>query len=142
MKPEDIAKQGSETAHQVALFCWAAQELAAGRYKELVLLHHIPNGGSRHKAEAATLKAAGVKAGVLDLFLPVPKWHVDNGVRTALQACGLYIEMKAPTERNKRNGGLSDQQVLFGNAVADNGYAVACCYTWEEARDTLLAYLS
>ena len=34
---------------------------------------HIPNGGSRHKAEAARLKAQGVKAGVPDLCIPVAR---------------------------------------------------------------------
>ena len=34
---------------------------------------HIPNGGSRHKAEAARLKVQGVKAGVPDLCIPVAR---------------------------------------------------------------------
>ena len=31
-------------------------------------MHHIPNGGKRGKAEAARLKAMGVKPGVSDIF--------------------------------------------------------------------------
>ena len=34
---------------------------------------HIPNGGSMHKAEAARLKAQGVKACVPDLCIPVAR---------------------------------------------------------------------
>jgi hypothetical protein len=54
------------------------------KYPALRMLHAIPNGGHRHKATAARLKAAGVKAGVPDICLPVARgdWH------------GLYIELK------------------------------------------------
>ena len=43
------------------------------RYPELKLLHHCPNGGKRDRVSAAVLKRQGVKAGVPDLHLPVPK---------------------------------------------------------------------
>lgn len=71
-----------EAREQEALFRWA--DFAAGTMPELKLLYHIPNGGSRNKAEAANLKRQGVKAGVPDLFLPVPRGGYH----------GLYIELK------------------------------------------------
>lgn len=37
------------------------------------LLFAVPNGGSRHKIEAANMKRQGVKAGVADVILQVPK---------------------------------------------------------------------
>lgn len=37
------------------------------------LLHAIPNGGSRHIVEATNLKRQGVKAGVADVVLQIPK---------------------------------------------------------------------
>ncbi|MBP1614198.1 MAG: nuclease [Bacteroidetes bacterium] len=37
------------------------------------LLFAVPNGGSRHKIEAANMKRQGVKAGVADVILLVPK---------------------------------------------------------------------
>ncbi|NDV81312.1 VRR-NUC domain-containing protein [Bacteroides sp. 51] len=37
------------------------------------LLFAIPNGGSRHKIEAANLKRQGVRSGVADVILLVPK---------------------------------------------------------------------
>jgi hypothetical protein len=77
----------SEHAEQAALFRWA--EFARSRLPELALLHAIPNGGHRHKATAARLKAEGVKRGVPDVCLPVPRGG----------AHGLYIELK--TERGK-----------------------------------------
>lgn len=37
------------------------------------LLFAVPNGGSRHKIEAANMKRQGVKAGVADVILQIPK---------------------------------------------------------------------
>lgn len=59
----------TEAQEQMTLFSWAAMQ--SGKYPELNLLYHVPNGGSRHKAEAGRLRAEGVKAGVPDLCLPV-----------------------------------------------------------------------
>ena len=72
----------SEEQEQVALFKWA--KLQENVYPALRLLYHIPNGGKRDKVTAARLKAAGVKAGVPDICLPVPAGGCN----------GLYIEMK------------------------------------------------
>ena len=51
----------TEAQEQMTLFSWAAMQ--SGKYPELNLLYHVPNGGSRHKAEAGRLRAEGVKAG-------------------------------------------------------------------------------
>lgn len=37
------------------------------------LLFAVPNGGSRHKIEAANMKRQGVKSGVSDVILLIPK---------------------------------------------------------------------
>ena len=78
--PAAINKYIAPTA--LLWFRWAA--LAKSRWPELVLLHAIPNGGHRHKAVAVRMKAEGMKAGVPDICLPVPRgsWH------------GLYLELK------------------------------------------------
>lgn len=39
----------TEAQEQMTLFSWAAMQ--SGKYPELKLLYHVPNGGSRHKAE-------------------------------------------------------------------------------------------
>ena len=72
----------SEDTEQINVIQWAQYQIP--HHPELKLLHHCPNGGSRNKAEAVKLKQMGVRAGVPDLHLPVPK-----GVYS-----GLYIEMK------------------------------------------------
>lgn len=37
------------------------------------LLFAVPNGGSRHKVEAANMKHQGVKRGIADVILQIPK---------------------------------------------------------------------
>ena len=61
----------TESVEQQCLFRWAAFQ--SGRFPELALLYHVPNGGSRKKAEAGRFRAEGVKAGVPDLCLPVAR---------------------------------------------------------------------
>ena len=73
---------------QVALCQW----LAAVHTVEYALTFAVPNGGHRHVAVAAKLKAEGVKRGVPDLFMAVPRGDKH----------GLFIELKTekgrPTE--------------------------------------------
>ena len=113
-----------ERDEQTALFAWA--HCMEGREDALRLLHHIPNGGSRNAAEAVSLKRQGVKAGVPDLFLPVARGGFH----------GLYIEMK------RKGGRLSAEQTSWLRALRAQGFAAAVCYSFEEARDTLMHYLS
>lgn len=132
--PEMLAASGSEDGHQMAVFCWAADN--CGQYPALKWLHAIPNGGSRHIVEAGKMVAAGLRSGVWDIFLPCPiqtEW--------AKQYAGLYVEMKEPKRRNHKNGGLSDEQLEFGGYAEQVGYYCAVCYTWEEARDIIVKYL-
>lgn len=120
--PEQLAKSGSEDGHQAALFCWAA----LSGIPELKWLFHIPNGGSRHIAEASKLKAMGVKSGVPDIFLPVGR----NSFK------GLWIELKKPIK-----GIVSDDQNKWLAFLSEQGYATRVCFGWIEARDALLQYL-
>ena len=94
----------TEAQEQITLMNWAA--LQSGKYPELKLLYHVPNGGSRNKAEAGRLRAEGVKAGVPDLCLPVPRGGYH----------GLYIELK-----RQRGGRASDNQVEWLDALSKQG---------------------
>lgn len=127
--PEQLAASGSEDGHQLALMCWCALNFT--QYPELKWLHHSPNGGSRHKAEAAKFKAMGMKPGFPDLALLVKrgKWS------------GLLIELKIPKLKNKKNGGATDEQVEWGKYLLENEYGYMLCHGWEAARDTLVKYL-
>ena len=119
--PEQLAKSGTESGNQSALFCWAA----TSGIPELKWLFHIPNGGSRHIAEATKLKAMGVKRGVPDIFLPV---RTTNYI-------GLWIELK------KAGGKISNEQIEWLYYLSAQGYATRVCLGWEQGRDALLEYL-
>ena len=63
----------SEAQHQANVIKWSQQPSIRRQWPELALLHHIPNGGTRDAVEAKHLKQQGVKSGVPDLCLPVPR---------------------------------------------------------------------
>jgi len=115
--------QHTEEQEQIFVFAWA--RLHENAYPELRLLHHIPNGGKRTKAEAARFKAAGVKAGVPDICLPVAR----HGFH------GLYIELKA------KKGKVSDHQANWIFALQQQGYQAVVCYGAEAATDVIRVYL-
>lgn len=120
----------TEHEHQVALFQWAA--LYERDYPELALLYANPLGGYRARQTGRLLKAEGLKKGVPDLTLPVPRhhWH------------GLYIEMKRPAGPNgSQCGRVTKAQNWWLNELNAQGYLAIVCYGWEEARDAILEYL-
>ena len=117
--------QPSEGQEQSTLFSWA--RMMTGKYPELWLLFHIPNGGSRGKAEAARFKAEGVKAGVPDLFLPVARGPYH----------GLFIEMK-----REKGGRLSDDQKTWLALLTDEHYLAQVCHGWKEAAALIEDYLN
>ena len=49
----------TEAQEQMTLFSWAAMQ--SGKYPELNLLYHVPNGGSRHKAVALSARRAWIE---------------------------------------------------------------------------------
>ena len=112
-----------EHLEQATLFQWAS--LNEERIPALKNLFAIPNGGHRHKAVAAKMRAEGVKAGVPDAFLAFP-WDGYSG---------LFIEMKAG-----RNKTTPAQDEWIGR-LCQAGYAVAVCYGWEAAKKEILDYL-
>lgn len=129
MTPADLAKSGTESGHQRAVFCWAA--LNQTKWPELRWLHHIPNGGARgddaktRAIRGNALKAEGVRTGVSDLCLPVKRG----------QWSGLYIEMKKP------GGKESKEQKEFGEFVKSQGFGYVVCDHWEKAVQVLTEYL-
>ena len=113
----------SEDTEQQAVVSWARMNSHA--HKELELLHHIPNGGSRNKAEAVKLKRIGTKASVSDLHLPVAKGIYNT----------LYIEMKYG------DGRLSPGQKKFIYTAASYNNYCCICYSAEEAIKILREYI-
>jgi len=135
--PEDLAASGSEDGNQAAVFCWAADEVIAGRYPQLQWMFAIPNGGSRHIAEATKFVGTGIRSGVPDIFLPT----VQPNEKFKTYYAGCFIEMKAEKRRGQKNGGVEENQIEYMEYLASSGYYCKVCYSWTEARDTLIAYL-
>ena len=67
-------KRNPEHESQVAVINWC--RMARKDYPEAQRIFAIPNGGARHVAVAIKLKAEGVRQGVPDLCLPVPRGHL------------------------------------------------------------------
>lgn len=79
-----LEKVPSEDQEQMLLVQWFRRTYAGVR------IFAIPNGGARHPAVAAKLKATGTSSGVPDLFIPA--WR-------------LWVEMK-----RVKGGSLSAEQ--------------------------------
>ena len=99
------------------------------QHPELILAHSIPNGSLRNKIVAFKLKSEGVKSGVLDISVPIPK-HGYNG---------LYIEMKRLVKSE-----ISENQKFFLNYLNDLGYraivAKGAIQAFEYTRQYLAGY--
>ncbi|MDB8814630.1 VRR-NUC domain-containing protein [Romboutsia sp. 1001216sp1] len=114
----------SEETEQMTLIDWC--NINTCIYPELKLIYHIPNGGKRGKSEGARLKRAGVKKGVPDLCLPVPRRNYH----------GLYIEMKYG------NGRTSKEQKEWINKLNEQGYYATVCNGFEEAKEAIERYIN
>jgi hypothetical protein len=75
---------------------------------------------------AVKAKKAGMKPGVPDIFVPVPRgiYH------------GLFVEMK-----REKNGRLSPEQVDWIAELEQQGYKVVIAYGAKEAIDAIKEYL-
>lgn len=93
---------------QKAYFDWARLHPEARR------AYAIPNGGQRNAVVAAKLKAEGVRAGVLDVHLPLARGG----------AHGLWIEHKAGRKT------MSPEQAAEAGALVDEGFVVAT--VWDD----------
>ena len=124
----------SEHSEQVATIDWA--ELMSNRHPELKLIFAIPNGGARHPATGKKLKAEGVKKGVPDLFLPVPRATYMGGRLGGRYRMGLFIELK-----RRKGSTTSKEQKWWHEKLRGQGYRVEVCKGAEEAIAVLSDYL-
>jgi hypothetical protein len=122
-----------EDGEQVALMGWARRyRIVIGIGSGHLLsdyLYAVPNGGRRGKAEAARLKAAGVKAGVSDLHLPLPRGIFH----------GLWIELKAP---KPHPSSTSTEQRAWLKRMREAGHRAEVCYGAADAIASIQAYLA
>lgn len=114
-----------EHSEAVWLMQWV-QRIAARRWPEVLTIFHVPNGGARDKVVAAKLKGEGVRAGVPDYMLPVPRgvYH------------GMFLELKRMGERP------TVAQMLALDELANLGYCATWAAGWRAASEKIEAYLS
>jgi hypothetical protein len=126
LTPEEYAASGTEHAHQTALFMWS---IIAGMNEPLLrLMFAIPNGGERNVIVATNLKAEGVKSGVPDVMLPVPRGN----------HAGLFIEMKKLKGAGSR---VAPEQAEWHKNLTAQFYRVEVCWGWLEARAVICNYM-
>jgi hypothetical protein len=127
-------------------------------------MHAIPNAvpvrtGGLDKSSAKLTRiitqnhmtSEGRKPGVLDVFNPRPVRVIERPWRNMAIDIertlfhGLYIEFKRPTSvvngKKKPAGQLKPEQAEFILYAAENGYAVAVCYSAQGGVDTVLLYM-
>lgn len=164
MTPSELAdrEKGTESGHQRAIMAWAAMaqrhgfaaaddplsyskaghaaSLGGVPVPELEFLFHIPNGGDRDKRTAGNLKAEGVKPGVPDMCLPVGKrfYSIEDG---DWGFNSLWIELKTPGREVEKNGGLSDVQIKWFEALTRMGHCLKVCYGWQQGVAAIKEYL-
>jgi len=126
MRPDQLARNGSESSEQRALFCWSALKETRLIYPELIWMFAIPNGKQRSIIDGANLKAEGVKAGVPDIFLPAKR----------AQYGGLFIELKRVI-----GGQVNEQQSVWLENLTKLGYCAKVCRGWLDAKMTIESYL-
>lgn len=89
-------------------------------------VYHIPNEGKRDVVSGARLKRIGLRKGVPDLCIPLPKGRYH----------GLYIELKTA------KGKVTPDQIEWLKLLKSNGYATAITYGVDEAITVIKQYIS
>ena len=87
-------------------------------------IFHIPNGGDRAPQYAKKLRRMGLKPGVSDLFIAMPR-HGYNGAWVELKSAG---------------GRLAPAQKVFLADMVNQGYAAKVCYSIEETIEFIKHY--
>ena len=103
-----------EHQHQAAFF--EILRLNEREFPALQFVFAIPNGGHRSKKTAAKLWMEGVKRGVPDVFIPIPR-HGFHG---------------AWSENKSTDGKLTKDQKAFLEFLTGAGYATKVCYNVDE----------
>lgn len=110
-----------ETAEQICLFDWIRTQPHIEPYAM-----HIANERRCSIQQGKILKRMGVKAGVADIFVAIPRgiYH------------GLWIELKAG-----KNKATPLQKEFLAN-MAKQGYLTACVTGYENAREIIENYIN
>ncbi len=95
--------QQSESAIQASIFTWFSNAYCLKHHNPRWVILSIPNGGTRHRLEAMTLKATGLLPGASDLVIIGPQ-------------ITLWVEVKTDT------GKQSPEQIDFQSRIEALGH--------------------
>lgn len=115
-----------EFDEQVQIFAWADQ--AAKYDRRWQMLFATLNGLRLTQGVAAKAKAAGMRRGVLDMFLPIARRSPDGNIYRV----GKAVELK-----RSRGGRLSKSQKWWIARLREQGWDAECC---EGAKPALKAF--
>ena len=121
MSMTKLLKSGeiSEESIQKTVMQWVALDPVL---RQCVI--HIPNEGKRTSRYGKSLKDMGMRPGVADLFIAMPRKGYN----------GAWIELKS------KNGVLSDTQMEFLDDMRNQNYFTNTCHSIEEAIATISWY--
>ena len=88
-------------------------------------LFHVPNGGQRNRVEAAKFKAMGVRPGVPDLLLILPRHGYS------------YLAMELKVGKNTQ----TDSQKTYQSKMSENGGKYIVIRSIDEFIDAVNGYL-
>jgi hypothetical protein len=116
----------TEHAEQTAYFQWLSIQSKIPGYEELELAFATPNAAKRSYKLAAHMKAEGMKKGVPDVFLPIPRnsYH------------GLWLEFKVMGRKPNKD------QLWWKERLLKQGYAWACPQGFEPAKEITMQYMA
>lgn len=115
----------TESKEQIDLFAWASKlDFELGRVGQFMFA--IPNEGKRSKVMGARMKAQGLKSGVPDICLALPR----DGKP------GLFIEMK-----RIKGSTTTENQKRWIDRLKSVGYEVHVCKGAEEAKAVITDYI-
>lgn len=132
--PRKVREVPSEWREQATLVTWWWR-YAPTKQLDVRYLFAIPNGAhlagdtSQREIQMSRLKSAGLRPGVPDLMLAIPK------LRLQLEYHGLYIEMK------RIDGSVAPEQTEYHELLMKMGYAVNVCYGAQQGINVIKAYL-
>jgi hypothetical protein len=134
-KPTGIY-EGKEDGFQQSAIRLIRIELRAAGYDPKCAVH-IPNGGERHPAVAAKMKAAGVVPGYPDIMVFVPEVlpPINRRREIVIPRCGLALELKVWPNKPTPN------QAHVHELLRWSGWRVVTCWSLDTVISEIKQYL-
>ena len=119
-------KPGSEYVLQCQCIQWLRWQ-----YPD-VLFTSVPAGMKAHKIHAIKMKMMGYNKGYPDICIEEPRANYH----------GMRVELKTEEYRNRKNGGLSTDQIWWIDQLQKRAYWVKVCYNLDEFVEAVTDYMT